>query len=61
VQRPQQMKTVLRIVGPLLVAVGLFEFAQGAGLLTSPYDASVVNYGAAIVALGFAIVWLGWQ
>jgi hypothetical protein len=55
------MKIVLRVVGPLFVAVGLFWFAQGTGLLTCPYNAAMVDYGAGIVAAGFALVWFGWQ
>jgi hypothetical protein len=55
------MQIVLRVVGPLLVAVGLFWFAQGTGLLTCPYDAVMVDYGAGIVAAGFGLVWFGWQ
>jgi hypothetical protein len=56
------MQIVLRVVGPLLVAVGLFWFAQGAGLLThGPYNAAMVDYGAGIVAAGFCLVWFGWQ
>ena len=54
-------EVIIRVVGPLLVVIGLFWFAHGAGLLTSPYNAAVVDYGLAVVAAGFAIVWLGWQ
>jgi hypothetical protein len=43
------MKIVLRVVGPLFVAVGLFWFAQGTGLLTWPYNAAMVDFGAGIV------------
>jgi hypothetical protein len=35
------MKIVLRVVGPLFVAVGLFCFAQGTGLLTWPRNAAM--------------------
>jgi hypothetical protein len=55
------VEIIIRVVGPLLVVIGLFWFAHGAGLLTSPYNAATVDYGAAVVAAGFAIVWLGWQ
>ena len=56
------MKVAIRVVGPLFVAVGLFWFAQGTGLLTScRYKAAMVDYGAGIVAVGFGLVWLGWQ
>ena len=48
-------------VGALLVVIGLFWFAHGAGLLTTPYNAAMVDYGAAVVAAGFALVWLGWK
>jgi hypothetical protein len=55
-------KILIRVVGPLLVAVGLFWFAQGTGLLThDPYNAAMVDYGAAIVAAGLGLVSLGWQ
>jgi hypothetical protein len=40
------MKIVLRVVGPLFVAVGLFWFAQGTGLLTWQHNAAMVDYGA---------------
>ncbi|SHG24897.1 hypothetical protein SAMN05444169_1397 [Bradyrhizobium erythrophlei] len=55
------MKIVLRVVGPLFVAVGLFCFAQGTGLLTWPHNTAMVDYGAGIVAVGFGLVWFGWQ
>ena len=55
------MKIVLRVVGPLFVAVGLFCFAQGTGLLTWPHNAAMVDYGAGIAAAGFGLVWFGWQ
>ena len=56
------VKVAIRGVGPLFVAVGLFWFAQGTGLLTScRYKAAMVDYGAGIVAVGFGLVWLGWQ
>ena len=55
------MKIVLRVVGPLFVAVGLFCFGQGTGLLTWPHNAAMVYYGAGIVAVGAGLVWFGWQ
>jgi hypothetical protein len=55
------MKIVLRVVGPLFVAVGLFWFAQGTGLLRWPHNAAMVDYGAGIVAVGMGLVWFGWQ
>jgi hypothetical protein len=60
--RGADVKIVIRVVGPLFIAVGLFWFAQGTGLLaSSPYNAETVDFGAAIVAVGFSLVWLGWQ
>ena len=59
--RALAMKIVLRVLGPLFVAVGLFLFAQGTGMLTWPRDGAMVNYGAGIVAVGFGLVWFGWQ
>ena len=50
------MKIVLRVVGPLFVAVGLFCFAQGTGLLTWPHNAAMVYYGAGIVAVGAGLL-----
>jgi hypothetical protein len=55
------MKIVLRVVGPLFVAVGLFCFAQGTGLLTWPHNTAMVDYGAGIVAVGAGLVWFGWR
>jgi hypothetical protein len=55
------MKIVLRVVGPLFVAVGLFCFAQGTGLLTWPHNAAMVYYGVGIVAVGAGLVWFGWR
>jgi hypothetical protein len=55
------MKIVLRVVGPLFVAVGLFCFGQGTGLLTWPHNAAMVDYGAGIVAVGAGLVWFAWR
>ena len=55
------MKIVLRVVGPLFIAVGLFWFAQGTGLLQGSHNAAMIDYGAGIVALGIGLVWFGWQ
>ena len=55
------MKIVLRVVGPLFVAVGLSCFAKGTGLLTWPHNAAMTDYGAAIVAVGAGLVWFGWR
>ena len=50
------MKVVLRVVGPLFIAVGLFRFAQGTGLLQGSHNAAMIDYGAGIVALGIGLV-----
>ena len=55
------MKIVLRAVGLLFVAVGLFCFATGTGFLTGLHNAAMVDYGAGIVAMGFGLVWFGWR
>jgi hypothetical protein len=55
------MKIVLRVVGPLFIAVGLFWFAQGTGLLQGSHNAAMIDYGAGIVALGIGLVWFGWR
>ena len=55
------MKIVLRVVGSLSIAVGLFWFAQGTGLLPRPHNLAMVDYGAGVVAIGIGLVWFGWQ
>ena len=55
------MKIVLRVVGPLFIAVGLFWFAQGTGLFQGPRNAAMIDYGAGVVALGIGLVWFGWR
>ena len=55
------MKIVLRIVGALFIAVGLFWFVRGTGLLRWPHNAAMVYYGAGIVAVGAGLVWFGWR
>ena len=55
------VKIVLRVVGPLFIAVGLFWFARGTGLLPWPHNLAMVDYGAGVVALGIGLVWFGWQ
>ena len=60
-RREGVVEIIIRVVGPLLVVIGLFWFPHGAGLLTSPYNAAMVDYGAAVIAAGFAFVWVGWQ
>ena len=51
------MKIVLLVVGPLLIAVGLFWFGQGVGLLPGPHNAVQMDAGAAVVAIGIGLVW----
>ena len=51
------MKIVLLVVGPLFIAVGLFWFGQGTGLLAGPHNAVLIDAGAAFVALGIGLVW----
>jgi hypothetical protein len=51
------MKIVLRVAGPLFIAVGLFLFAQGTGLLQGSHNVAMIDYGAGIVALGIGLVW----
>jgi hypothetical protein len=55
------VKIVLLVVGPLFIAVGLFWFARGTGLLPWPHNLAMVDYGAGVVALGIGLVWFGWQ
>ena len=51
------MKIVLRVVGSLSIAVGLFWFGQGMGLLAGPHNAVLIDAGAGVVALGIGLVW----
>jgi hypothetical protein len=51
------MKMVLLVVGPLLIAVGLFWFGQGTGLFSGPHNAVLIDGGAGAVALGVGLVW----
>jgi hypothetical protein len=55
------MKIVLRVAGPLFIAVGLFWFARGTGLLPWPHNSAMVDYGAGVAAVGIGLVWFGWQ
>jgi uncharacterized membrane protein len=55
------MKIIPLVVGAPFILLGLFWFAQGAGLLTWPGNAAMVDYGAGVVALGIAIIWLAWR
>ncbi len=50
------MKIVLRVAGPLFIAVGLFWFA-----LPWPHNSATVDYGAGVAAVGIGLVWFGWQ
>ena len=49
------MKIVLRVAGPLFIAVGLFWFAQGTGLLPWPHNSATVDYGAGVAAVGIGL------
>jgi len=40
------MKIVLLVVGPLFIAVGLFWFGQGTGLLAGAHNAVLIDAGA---------------
>src|SRR6267378_3063986 len=51
------MKIVLLVVGPLFIAVGLFWFGQGTGLLAGPHNAALIDDGAGVVTLGIGLVW----
>ena len=51
------MRIVLLVVGPLFIAVGLFLFGQGKGLLAGPHNAVLIDAGAGVVALGIGLVW----
>ena len=55
------MKIVLRIVGALFIAVGLFWFVQGTGLLQGSPNVAMADYGAGIVALGIGLTWFAWR
>ena len=49
------MKIVLRVLGPLFIAVGLFWFARGTGLFQGPHNAAMIDYGAGAVALALQL------
>ncbi len=51
------MKIVLLVVGPLLIAVGLFWFVQGIAFLSGSRNAVLIDAGAGVVALGIGLVW----
>jgi hypothetical protein len=56
-----QMKIVLRVAGPLFIALGIFCFARGTGLLPWPHNSAMAYYGAGVAAVGIGLVWFGWQ
>jgi uncharacterized membrane protein len=49
------VKIVLRVVGALVIAVGLFWLGQG--MLAGPHNALLIDGGAGVVALGIGLVW----
>ena len=51
------MKIVLLVVGPLLIAVGLFWFVQGIAFLSGSHNAVLVDGGAGVVAVGLGLIW----
>jgi hypothetical protein len=55
------MKIVLLVVGPLFIAVGLFWLGQGAGLLSGPHTALLIDVGAGVAALGIGLVWFAFR
>ena len=50
------MKIVLLVVGPLLIAVGLFWFVQGIAFLSGSHNAVLVDGGAGVVAVGLGLI-----
>ena len=56
------MKIVLRLAGPLFIAVyccWAFLVRTRDGI--APMAAAMVDYGAGVAALGIGLVWFGWQ
>jgi uncharacterized membrane protein len=51
------MKSILLVVGTLFIALGLFWFGQGVGLLSGPHSALVIDAGAGGIAIGIGLVW----
>lgn len=51
------MKIALLVIGSLSIAVGLFWFGQGVGLLAWPHNSVLTDAGAGAVALGIGVVW----
>ena len=54
--RQVPMKIVL-VVGPLFIALGLFWFGQGVGLLSGSHNIVLVDVGAGVAALGIGLMW----
>jgi hypothetical protein len=52
------MKIVL-VVGLLFIALGLFWFGQGVGLLSGSHNAALVDVGAGVASLGIGLLWFG--
>ena len=59
------MRTVLLILGILMLAMGLLWIGQGTGLIAWPRSSFMINqskwawYGAAIAIVGIALLWAG--
>jgi hypothetical protein len=53
--RQVPMKIVL--VGPLSIALGLFWFGQGVGLISGSHNAVLVDVGAGVASLGIGLLW----
>jgi hypothetical protein len=51
------MKIVILVVGPLVIALGLFWFGQGVGLLSGLHNALLIDAGAGAIAVGIGLVW----
>jgi hypothetical protein len=51
------MKIIPLAVGLPFFGLGLFLFGQGAGLLSEPQNAVLIDVGAGGVALGIGLVW----
>jgi len=55
------MKIVVVVVGALLIALGLFWFGQGAGLLSGSHNALLIDTGAGAAVVGIVLVWFAWR
>jgi uncharacterized membrane protein len=51
------MKFVLVVVGALFIALGLFWFGQGVGLLSGSHNTVRVDFCAGLAALGIGLMW----